>query len=226
MTTPDTQHKEGRTKHTIIGIVMFIFFAWAFYNFILGDEGRAFVDNAVELPTTRVNIPKSKDKPICSQIIVPAGDCIPQHIANLPPDPGPAGMLTIEGIDSNKNGVRDDAEILIVQKWGHSERAVQALFLIAKDAQMMVKYGGDISGDEAFELAKKIGPTSKCYIATAGEDVIADRAAERVTGKIRNTPERFERYRKFDASLHMRLFEMQDMSLQAACGYDPEALPN
>ena len=30
--------------------------------------------------------------------------------AALPPDPGPAGMATLAGIDSNTNGVRDDLE--------------------------------------------------------------------------------------------------------------------
>jgi len=29
---------------------------------------------------------------------------------NLPPDPGPAGDETIEGVDVNENGVRDDIE--------------------------------------------------------------------------------------------------------------------
>lgn len=30
--------------------------------------------------------------------------------AGLPPDPGPAGLATLAGIDSNSNGVRDDIE--------------------------------------------------------------------------------------------------------------------
>lgn len=30
--------------------------------------------------------------------------------ANLPPDPGPAGMATLAGVDSNGNAVRDDIE--------------------------------------------------------------------------------------------------------------------
>jgi hypothetical protein len=36
-----------------------------------------------------------------------------QSAYNLPPDPGEAGKATIEGIDSNNNGIRDDVEIAI-----------------------------------------------------------------------------------------------------------------
>jgi hypothetical protein len=44
-------------------------------------------------------------------------DCIPQHLANLPPDPGQAGKLTIDGIDVDKDGVRDDVQRWIAENW-------------------------------------------------------------------------------------------------------------
>ena len=71
-------------------------------------------------------------KPICVSEAVPVGDCIPQRFANLPPDPGPDGMKTLAGIDADKDGVRDDLQRFIVLNWGHSERAVMAMRLIAK----------------------------------------------------------------------------------------------
>ncbi|GHV60176.1 hypothetical protein FACS1894103_4970 [Campylobacterota bacterium] len=40
-------------------------------------------------------------------------DYIHALFPELPPDPGKAGKATLEGIDSNKNGVRDDVEIEI-----------------------------------------------------------------------------------------------------------------
>jgi hypothetical protein len=36
-------------------------------------------------------------------------------VQSLPNDPGEAGKLTLEGIDANRNGLRDDVEILIMQ---------------------------------------------------------------------------------------------------------------
>lgn len=39
-----------------------------------------------------------------------SGTTPPGAQVNLPPDPGPAGMATLAGIDSNNNAVRDDLE--------------------------------------------------------------------------------------------------------------------
>jgi hypothetical protein len=36
----------------------------------------------------------------------------------VPPDPGPANDLTVAGIDSNNNGVRDDVERILSQRFG------------------------------------------------------------------------------------------------------------
>jgi hypothetical protein len=161
--------------------------------------------------------------------VVPAGDCIPQHLADLPPDPGEAGKLTIEGVDSNKNGVRDDVERRIVQKWGDSERAVKALFQIAKHTQVKVKYGGDVTREEAFEISQKadIVRVVQCYGISVTDEIREDRAMERVSAMVTNTPERFERWRAFDGLLHMQLYSLDpNLTPTEKCGYDPEALNN
>jgi hypothetical protein len=46
---------------------------------------------------------------------------------NLPPDPGPAGDETIEGVDVNENGVRDDIERWIGLNYRNSEKTRMAL---------------------------------------------------------------------------------------------------
>ncbi len=50
-----------------------------------------------------------------------------EPIVDLPPDPGPQGEETIEGIDVNANGVRDDIERWIWMNYGDSEKTRQAL---------------------------------------------------------------------------------------------------
>jgi len=178
----------------------------------------------------RVAAPKGPvpTKPICSQVIVPAGDCIPQHLANLPPDPGPEGMKTIEGIDADKDGVRDDVQRYIADKWGHSERAVKALTLIAKEAQDRVRLGDSVSRDEAYAIAGKSGPSVDCYSRTVDPKIRQERALDFVTTEVTNTPARFERYQNFDRLLANRVFVLSDLNepFVNICGYDPAALPN
>ena len=85
----------------------------------------------------------TKEKPICSQAIVPTGaDCIPQHMAGLPPDPGEAGKATIDGITTNPKGVRDDVYRFIHENWPDSERAREVLYQVAKSKQTAVHLGG------------------------------------------------------------------------------------
>jgi hypothetical protein len=38
----------------------------------------------------------------------------------LPPDPGPAGKVTVQGIDSDEDGVRDDVQLFIDSTWSDS----------------------------------------------------------------------------------------------------------
>ncbi len=41
---------------------------------------------------------------------------------NLPPDPGADADKTVEGVDANKNGIRDDVELAIFKKYPDSAR--------------------------------------------------------------------------------------------------------
>jgi len=46
---------------------------------------------------------------------------------NLPPDPGAAGKLTLSGIDSDNDGVRDDVQRWIVMTYPNSQKTRAAL---------------------------------------------------------------------------------------------------
>ena len=56
--------------------------------------------------------------------------------ANLPPDPGSAGELTLLGIDSDNDGVRDDVQRYIEFTYPNSQRVRLALREIAKTYQL------------------------------------------------------------------------------------------
>lgn len=57
---------------------------------------------------------------------------------NLPPDPGEAADDTIEGIDANQNGIRDDVELAIFKEYPHSAKIRAALlqYALALQTQM------------------------------------------------------------------------------------------
>ena len=187
----------------------------------------AFASVKSALGLQRVAAPKGPvpTKPICSQVIVPAGDCIPQHLANLPPDPGPAGMKTLEGIDSDKDGVRDDVQRFIVERYGESERAVAALMKVAKTAQLQMLSADTIDRDGA----KKLGDQSMRDIAclnSSNEKLIGDRAVTKVALQVMNTPQRLEKAKKFDVLAAMRVYEIPNASASELCGYDPAKFAN
>jgi hypothetical protein len=57
---------------------------------------------------------------------------------NLPPDPGVEADATVQGIDSNKNGIRDDVELAIFKEYPNSAKTRAVLLQYALALQMQV----------------------------------------------------------------------------------------
>ncbi len=55
---------------------------------------------------------------------------------NLPPDPGVEADKTVEGIDANKNGIRDDVELAIFKEYPNSAKTRAVLLQYALALQM------------------------------------------------------------------------------------------
>ncbi len=55
---------------------------------------------------------------------------------NLPPDPGALANATVQGIDANKNGIRDDVELAIFKKYPNSAKTRAVLLQYALVLQM------------------------------------------------------------------------------------------
>ena len=167
--------------------------------------------------------PAEKSKPICSQVIVPAGDCIPQHLADLPPDPGPAGMLTIEGIDADKDGIRDDVQRFIAENWGGSPRAVKVLTMVAASKLLAVKFGGELGREESQKHASKFINAGRCYVRATPE-LSASHALELVSFRVTNTEERFRRAHAFEYQLAHQVYIFGNESTTELCGFDPATI--
>ncbi|KKR69000.1 MAG: hypothetical protein UU10_C0016G0006 [Parcubacteria group bacterium GW2011_GWF1_40_6] len=57
---------------------------------------------------------------------------------NLPPDPGIEADKTIEGIDANENGIRDDVELAVFKEYPNSAKTRAVLLQYALALQMEV----------------------------------------------------------------------------------------
>ncbi len=55
---------------------------------------------------------------------------------NLPPDPGAEADKTVEGIDANQNGIRDDVELAIFREYPNSAKTRAVLLQYALALQM------------------------------------------------------------------------------------------
>jgi len=134
---------------------------------------------------------------------------------------------SIDGIDADKDGVRDDVQRFIFEQWPESERARRVLYEIAKIGLMQVHHGGDLGKEETRKLAPQIMRASICYMGnTQSPALINQSAAERVRAKVTNTPERWLRAAEFDQHLAHNVYELPNETPTEACGFDLAALPN
>ena len=192
----------------------------------LDPERRGAVPAAVGLTTPPAAAAKKKpicDYPVNPRVAAPV-DCIPQHLANLPPDPGPEGKLTIDGIDSDKDGMRDDVQRWIATEWGHSEIAVKALTLAAQGRLRDVHYGDSLGKEETRKLGPEGSRRIACTSALETVEMQEGRAFRRLSLQITNTPERWKRAREFDYMFANSILSAFTGTPTEACGFDPDAL--
>jgi len=88
---------------------------------------------------------------------------------HLPPPPDPAQVdATIEGIDANKNGIRDDVELAIFQKYPNSARIRAAELQYATALQMELTLV--FNSDTFIATAQETGRASGCIAELTSRD--------------------------------------------------------
>ena len=80
---------------------------------------------------------------------------------NLPSDPGEEGNKTVEGIDSNQNGIRDDVEVAIFKEYPSSAKTRAALLQYAR-AHMLSGQQINMNNVIATEISREISRGSFC----------------------------------------------------------------
>jgi hypothetical protein len=117
----------------------------------------------------------------------------------LPPDPGEAGKLTLEGIDSNNDGVRDDLEREIVYMFPQNEEVRRVLRAMVKAEQQIITTEGD---HEYFKgLTESFFAFKHCYefLVFRSKSQITDFTNGHVLwNMLLNTPERKQKEDEHD----------------------------
>jgi len=143
----------------------------------------------------------------------------------LPPDPGAAGDATLEGVDVNGNGIRDDIERWIYLTYPDSEKLRRALIQEYYPLQNMIIHGQQQNRDAVYDDMTALMRASEClhYINPNKSYDIAEELHSRVV----NTSERVYGY--FDSSrlLGGGTFPGLPMSKwKYSCNFDPDMLQN
>ncbi|MDH5526654.1 MAG: hypothetical protein OEY97_05025 [Nitrospirota bacterium] len=117
---------------------------------------------------------------------------------DLPPDPGEVGKLTLMGIDSDGDGVRDDVQRYIVLEVAPgNEPMIRALLQKARVYQRLLLEAEDPEASR--HNADRLIKATECMLYV--DDVAGPRLSKKVTGKLLNTRERSLRYFQFEHHL-------------------------
>lgn len=126
------------------------------------------------------------------------GDSGSPSNSNLPADPGDAGKVTIGGVDSDNDGVRDDIEIAVSTLNLSTEEKTAAL-QVAKGVQDAIQAGLDgTSADSQRNAAIAMAMAVDCVSHRFGSDAANQIALMELFAL--NTPERAAAYEQFNAA--------------------------
>lgn len=161
----------------------------------------------------------------CSLLLLPlllgCSDDDGKGIAGLPPDPGKAGKQTLEGIDSDNDGVRDDIQRYIAIEYPHSEKMRRVLTDKAKADQALILNAHD--KEKVLEINVEQDKTIDCLWYIDPGAASANR--KKLKAQMLNTEERIRAWIKADSHLGGMTFRLPDDD-KAQCNFDPDQMEN
>jgi len=144
-------------------------------------------------------------------------------ISRLPPDPGEAGMATLEGIDSDGDGVRDDVQRWIALTFPNSEKVRAAL---TQSAITIQKFMLDADADQRtiYQDALRMDRDISClaYITQDFSDI-----GEALKANELNTYLRSKAWLKADSAMSGAMVPgLPFNQWKQGCDFDPDQFPN
>ena len=145
--------------------------------------------------------------------------------AGLPPDPGLAGTLTLAGVDSDNDGVRDDVQRFIALTYPNSARTRAALTDLAKAMQNLLLDSSD--AQQSINNSIALNHALECSIAITGLSA-ATETAKTLRSQVLNTVGRSQAYLIGDGQFSGQFYTLAQTQAQqqALCTFNPDQLPN
>jgi hypothetical protein len=173
-------------------------------------DGKAFIE--IPLPNGALNQGQSvrttiklHNLPKVAFSVAFTVDATPAGNNSLPPDPGPAGAIPLLGIDSDRDGVRDDIQRYIALTYPGSPDTVQALRILAVTYQDMLKIpAGSLSA--AKTVNDKAWRNRSCLVYLYGASE-GHRRAKQLFAEYFNTLPRYKAWAAQDDLLAGQSFE-------------------
>jgi len=116
---------------------------------------------------------------------------------NLPADPGVAGKATLQGIDSDNDGVRDDVQIAIAERYPSEIDSQHVLRQQAVSLQDSIMAGDSGDQNNMVQVSQQIKRATKCLTSTM-PDPAED--AGFIETQVVNTKARSDAYMRFNAA--------------------------
>ncbi len=163
-----------------------------------------------------------KSQPENGQPIIPSS-ITAETLAHLPPDPRPAGKATIQGIDSDGDGVRDDVQRYIALTYPNSAKTRAALTQVTKHEQKELLD----ANNKQTAIADLIGDDgSDCLYFIVGSDNVRAIYNE-LEARILNTRDRSEASILFNQQIGGQGIGIAPIGeRKSRCAFSPDTMEN
>jgi len=140
---------------------------------------------------------------------------------SLPPDPGEDGTATLEGIDSDQDGIRDDIQRYIGLTYPNSQKTRAALRQATMALQKIILESPD--EESALYNTELEARASECIWYIHPDD--GRKIDNTLMAEFLNTPERSRAYLEYNSHLGGHVFGGKDLDeYKSSCTFDPDTM--
>lgn len=138
--------------------------------------------------------------------------CGDKKMPSVPPDPGPAGKVTIDGIDSDKDGIRDDLQRWLLEGWKEPSQQQVVRDSVRVMQTLLLATGKDQATAATVALVRSLDCAEQLLKGGYTE------FSEDLRSRALNTEERIDAYFDAAAAFDGQSFDLSSDTDLASCG--------